>query len=171
MQTIDFFRLINTEENLRKEQNQLQTVVSEKQRIIDNQERRIQALDAANNRLLGALNQLKERYHGNQTQLNGHIGMNNKLTLQTMENGQYKSSNCWIVGKKCNYRLLKTVLVSRQKCCVSTENVVSQQKCWNWKMSIWCQLKSAISGYFIVSDYIGVIYGYFNVFLLELCVG
>ena len=55
-------RLINVEEELRREQVELQSIVGQKQQIIDMQERRIQSLDAANARLLSALHQLKDRY-------------------------------------------------------------------------------------------------------------
>ena len=95
-------RLITVEGELRKEQVELQTVVSEKQKIIDVQEQRIHALDAANNRLLSALGQLKERCHTpvspgpgpgpgrNGLAPNPQVA---KLSLQS-ENGQFKSSSC-----------------------------------------------------------------------------
>jgi len=84
-------RLITVEEELRREQCELQTVVSQKQKIIDAQERRIQSLDAANNRLLSALNQLKERC---QVQNRNGIASPTRSKLQLSENGQFKSSNC-----------------------------------------------------------------------------
>ena len=53
---------MNVEEKLKHEQVALQSVVQHKQKIIDAQERKIVSMDAANMRLLTALNQLKERY-------------------------------------------------------------------------------------------------------------
>ena len=50
------------EGDLRTEQSELLTTVSHKQSVIDAQERRIKALNAANDRLISALAQLKDRY-------------------------------------------------------------------------------------------------------------
>jgi hypothetical protein len=84
-------RLIAEEEQVKK--GQMHNVVDQKQKVIVAQERRIQSLDAANARLLSALNQLKDRYHG----APGYNGINNtskppKLALA--DNGQFKSSSC-----------------------------------------------------------------------------
>ena len=52
-------RLMFVESELRKEQQEMQEVVKAKQRIVEIQERRIKSLDAANARLLSALNNLR----------------------------------------------------------------------------------------------------------------
>ncbi|XP_074653914.1 disabled homolog 2-interacting protein-like isoform X2 [Tubulanus polymorphus] len=56
-------RLITVEEELCKEQQELHGIVGQKERIIQNQDRRLHALDAANNRLLDSLGQLKHQYN------------------------------------------------------------------------------------------------------------
>lgn len=53
-------RLINVEEELRREQAELMGMMKAKQKIIDAQERKIDNLNAANQRLLATLAQLKE---------------------------------------------------------------------------------------------------------------
>lgn len=50
------------EDELRREQREMQGMIRAKQQLIDAQERKIQTLDAANQRLLGALAQLREHY-------------------------------------------------------------------------------------------------------------
>jgi RAS protein activator-like 2 len=83
---------MTVEGELRKEQQELQTVVSEKQLIIEAQEQRIQALDAANNRLLSALNQLKDRCGRPPNGLTpSQVAA--QLSL-TPENGHFRSSTC-----------------------------------------------------------------------------
>ncbi|CAH1787049.1 unnamed protein product [Owenia fusiformis] len=84
-------RLVTVEENLKKEQTELRSVVSQKQRTLEIQEKRIQTLDATNQRLLTALNQLKDRY-----QLHSKNGLSSplKTQLSITENGEYKSSSC-----------------------------------------------------------------------------
>lgn len=54
-------RLINVEEELRKEQTELLSMMSTKQKVIEAQEARIQNLDNANGRLLAALSQFREQ--------------------------------------------------------------------------------------------------------------
>ncbi|RZF36830.1 hypothetical protein LSTR_LSTR012708 [Laodelphax striatellus] len=54
--------LISVEEELRMEQRKMSDKLTHKQRVIEAQEHQIAALDAANNRLLAALNQLKDRF-------------------------------------------------------------------------------------------------------------
>lgn len=61
--------------------------LSHKQRLIEAQEHQIEALDAANNRLLSALNQLKDRYQGSNNKLNS-----NQRLLEEL--GELKSSSC-----------------------------------------------------------------------------
>jgi hypothetical protein len=55
-------RLLTVEDELRREQNTMASMINVKQQVIHAQEEKIQALDAANSRLLGALSQLKDRY-------------------------------------------------------------------------------------------------------------
>ena len=55
---------MNVEGELRKEQNDMQTVIDGKQRIIEVQEKRIKSLDSANRRLVGALAQVRNKYGG-----------------------------------------------------------------------------------------------------------
>ena len=58
---IYFRRLISVEEELRREQRKMSDTLTHKQRVIEAQEHQIAVLDATNNRLLSALNQLQER--------------------------------------------------------------------------------------------------------------
>ncbi|XP_022085340.1 ras GTPase-activating protein nGAP-like isoform X3 [Acanthaster planci] len=84
-------RLVTVEEELKKEQEEMVAVVSAKQKIIDAQETRIQALDAANARLMRALDQLKERYQlTRRTKSSSDIRSAAKLTPL---NGSMKSTN------------------------------------------------------------------------------
>ncbi|XP_052790758.1 disabled homolog 2-interacting protein-like isoform X4 [Mya arenaria] len=55
-------RLMHVEDELREEQEEMQRNVAQKQKVIEAQERRIHSLDVANNKLMLALNQLKEHY-------------------------------------------------------------------------------------------------------------
>lgn len=55
-------RLISVEEELRREQRKMSETLTYKQRVIEAQEHKIAALDAANSRLMTALNELKDRY-------------------------------------------------------------------------------------------------------------
>ena len=89
-------RLVTAEERLRQEQlkqQELPSVLSEKQRIIDQQQQQIQSLNDANNRLLEALNELKEKYRNQPP--NGHISKPSPAKLAVVDtNGQYRSSDC-----------------------------------------------------------------------------
>lgn len=55
-------RLITMEEDLRREQLKMTLALSHKQKVIEAQGQQIAALDAANNRLLSALANLRQRY-------------------------------------------------------------------------------------------------------------
>lgn len=55
-------RLITMEEELRREQLKMSLALSHKQKVIEAQGQQIAALDAANNRLLSALSNLRQRY-------------------------------------------------------------------------------------------------------------
>lgn len=76
------------EEELRQEQRKMSDTLSHKQRVIEAQEHQIAALDAANNRLLAALSQLKDRYQGKTN--NSNTGAQRLLA----ELGELKSSSC-----------------------------------------------------------------------------
>lgn len=83
--------LIGFEDELRKEQREIERLVSQKQMVIEAQERQIQTLDSTNSKLMCALNQLKERCHTNP--------LRNGLTAQPpakvgTDFGDYKSSAC-----------------------------------------------------------------------------
>jgi hypothetical protein len=80
------FRLISVEEELRREQQKMSDALSHKQRVIEVQEHKIAALDAANNRLLSALTTLKDRYALQQ-------GKNGAQRLLA-ELSELKSSSC-----------------------------------------------------------------------------
>ncbi|GFG36103.1 hypothetical protein Cfor_08074, partial [Coptotermes formosanus] len=79
-------RLISVEEELRREQQKMSDALSHKQRVIEAQEHKIAALDAANNRLMSALTTLKDRYALQQ-------GKNGAQRLLA-ELSELKSSSC-----------------------------------------------------------------------------
>lgn len=81
------FRLISVEEELRREQQKMSDALSHKQRVIEAQEHKIAALDAANNRLLSALTTLKDRYALQQQGKNGAQRLLAELS-------ELKSSSC-----------------------------------------------------------------------------
>ncbi|XP_038063625.1 ras GTPase-activating protein nGAP-like isoform X2 [Patiria miniata] len=85
-------RLVTVEEELKKEQEEMVAVVSAKQKIIEAQEKRIESLDAANVRLMRALDQLKERYQlTRRSKSSSDIRTTAKLTPLK---GSMKSTNC-----------------------------------------------------------------------------
>lgn len=68
----------------------MQKAVVQKQKVIEAQERRIQSLDIANNKLVVALNQLKDHY--NATSRNGLTApLKSKMSSDL---GQFKTSSC-----------------------------------------------------------------------------
>ena len=84
--------MVGVEEELKREREEMQAVVGAKQKIIDAQERRIEALDAANARLMNALDNLKERYQmTRRSKSSSDVRAPQKLTPI---NGNLKSSNC-----------------------------------------------------------------------------
>ncbi|XP_044729719.1 ras GTPase-activating protein raskol [Chrysoperla carnea] len=95
-------RLINVEEELRREQQKMSLALSHKQRVIEAQEHQIAALDAANNRLLSALSTLKLRYNNNNnnnnnqqsTTTSSNNNNQNDNTMLTDVNTLIKSSKC-----------------------------------------------------------------------------
>lgn len=77
------------EEELRLEQRKMSETLSHKQKVIEAQEHQIAALDAANNRLLAALSQLKDRY---QVKPNNNTASGAQRFLAEL--GELKSSSC-----------------------------------------------------------------------------
>lgn len=79
------------------EQEEMEKIVHQKQRVIEAQERRIQSLDNANAKLMSALTQLKDQYSTSQPR-NGMIGpLRSKLTQS--EFAEFKTSSCWVMTK------------------------------------------------------------------------
>ncbi|CAG0878488.1 unnamed protein product [Darwinula stevensoni] len=66
-------RLLSVEEELRREQHEMASMINEKQQVIKAQEQKIHALDAANSRLLAMLTHLKDRYLLHASRTNGMI--------------------------------------------------------------------------------------------------
>ncbi|KAL1418426.1 hypothetical protein MTO96_025924 [Rhipicephalus appendiculatus] len=83
-------RLITVEDELRREQREMQGMIRAKQQLIDAQERKIQTLDAANQRLLGALAQLRQHYQ-DQVQLEPRLLANGASSPPPPS---YRSSSC-----------------------------------------------------------------------------
>ncbi|XP_077504389.1 ras GTPase-activating protein raskol isoform X5 [Amblyomma americanum] len=83
-------RLITVEDELRREQREMQGMIRAKQQLIDAQERKIQTLDAANQRLLGALAQLRQHYQ-DQVQLDPRLLANGASSPPPPT---YRSSSC-----------------------------------------------------------------------------
>ncbi|XP_060834528.1 ras GTPase-activating protein raskol-like isoform X2 [Rhopalosiphum padi] len=85
-------RLMSVEDELRREQRKMSDTLTHKQRVIEAQEHQIAALDAANNRLLNALSQLKERYQMTNGKTNSPTpNINHRLLAEL---GELKSSSC-----------------------------------------------------------------------------
>lgn len=78
------------EDELRSEQEDMQKTVAHKQKVIEEQEMRIQSLDSANNKLMVALNQLKDHY--NATAKNG-VGPPIRTKISS-EAAIFKTSSC-----------------------------------------------------------------------------
>ncbi|XP_069121628.1 ras GTPase-activating protein nGAP-like isoform X2 [Argopecten irradians] len=77
---------------IENEQEEMEKIVHQKQRVIEAQERRIQSLDNANAKLMSALSQLKDQYSTTQPR-NGMIGpLRSKLTPS--EFAEFKTSSC-----------------------------------------------------------------------------
>ncbi len=83
-------RLISVEDGLRRDRQELQSAVEQKDHIIEAQEKRIESLDVANVRLLAALNSLQDRYP--RSGVNGITSGPTKLTLA--DASQFRSSSC-----------------------------------------------------------------------------
>ncbi|KAG1651041.1 putative Ras GTPase-activating protein [Nymphon striatum] len=80
-------RLITVEEELRKENQEMHDVLSEKQRVIDAQGRKIQDLDATKNHLLNTIGHINCDY---QSPTNKSI----TKPIASPESGEFKSSSC-----------------------------------------------------------------------------
>ncbi|XP_018494269.1 disabled homolog 2-interacting protein [Galendromus occidentalis] len=97
-------RLITVEDELRKEQREMAQVIAAKQQIIDERETKILNLDATNQRLLGALSQLREKYEcvssSSSTQTvvstnSSEVSPKRVLTETAVQTpSSYKSSSC-----------------------------------------------------------------------------
>ncbi|XP_064648942.1 ras GTPase-activating protein nGAP-like isoform X4 [Lineus longissimus] len=86
-------RLVGMENELRREQTEMSSILSQKQNVITSQEKRIHNLDVANSRLLGALGQLKDRY--TVPSRNGIANSNMpRAQLSMTESGEFKNSSC-----------------------------------------------------------------------------
>lgn len=64
-----------------------------KQRVIEAQEHKIAALDAANNRLMIALNDLKDRYHEAASTVNNNNNNNNNICSNNGNNNNGGNNN------------------------------------------------------------------------------
>ncbi|CAG0922668.1 unnamed protein product [Notodromas monacha] len=89
-------KLLTVEDELRREQSTMASMINVKQQVIHAQEEKIQALDAANSRLLGALSQLKDRYSNSllhtKNGYNGHARNNGNPSSTNNGNGSSQSS-------------------------------------------------------------------------------
>jgi RAS protein activator-like 2 len=90
---------MSVEEELRREQRKMSDTLSHKQRVIEAQEHQIAALDAANNRLLAALSQLKERYQGSPNKVNNNNNNNHSSSSPAAQRvlsnlSELQSSSC-----------------------------------------------------------------------------
>lgn len=83
-------RLMTVEKELKADQEDMQSLVRQKQRVIEAQERRIQTLDNANAKLMTALTQLRNVSQQNH---NGMIGPLRSTILST-EIAEFKTSSC-----------------------------------------------------------------------------
>ncbi|XP_052091423.1 disabled homolog 2-interacting protein-like isoform X6 [Mytilus californianus] len=83
-------RLMTVEKELKADQEEMQSLVRQKQRVIEAQERRIQTLDNANAKLMTALSQLRSVSQQNH---NGMIGPL-RSTILTTEIAEFKTSSC-----------------------------------------------------------------------------
>jgi RAS protein activator-like 2 len=85
-----FYRLMTVEKELKADQEDMQSLVRQKQRVIEAQERRIQTLDNANAKLMTALTQLR---NVSQQSHNGMIGPL-RSTIMSTEIAEFKTSSC-----------------------------------------------------------------------------
>lgn len=79
------------EEELRKEQSEMQKVVQEKQKVIEVQEQRLRTLDSANAKLLHALADLKE--HASNSSAGSNIATDNSNNNSSTLDGRRPGSN------------------------------------------------------------------------------
>ncbi|XP_062571826.1 ras GTPase-activating protein nGAP-like isoform X9 [Saccostrea cucullata] len=83
-------RLMNVEGELRHDQEEIRTVVKQKQKVIEAQERRIKTLDTANAKLMSALHQLRSVSQTNNNTMLGPL----RSTLIAPEVAEFKTSSC-----------------------------------------------------------------------------
>ncbi|XP_056010607.1 disabled homolog 2-interacting protein-like isoform X9 [Ostrea edulis] len=83
-------RLMNVEGELRHDQEEMQTIVKQKQKVIEAQERRIKTLDNANAKLMSALHQLRSVSQTNNNTMLGPLRTN----LISPEVAEFKTSSC-----------------------------------------------------------------------------
>lgn len=84
---------MTVEEDLRHDQQDMQKLVHQKQKVIEAQERRIQTLDTANAKLMTALNELRDRYTVTQQSRNGMLGpLRSKVNQSQL--AEFKTSSC-----------------------------------------------------------------------------
>lgn len=84
---------MTVEEDLRHDQQDMQKLVHQKQKVIEAQERRIQTLDSANAKLMTALNELRDRYTVSQQSRNGMLGPLRSKVNQS-QFAEFKTSSC-----------------------------------------------------------------------------
>lgn len=81
------------EEELRREQLKMSLALSHKQKVIEAQGQQIAALDAANNRLLSALSNLRQRYES-QNQPDGVSTSSSEVPPQSGSGGGHAPTMC-----------------------------------------------------------------------------
>lgn len=81
---------MNVEGELRHDQEEIRTVVKQKQKVIEAQERRIKTLDTANAKLMSALHQLRSVSQTNNNTMLGPL----RSTLIAPEVAEFKTSSC-----------------------------------------------------------------------------
>ena len=83
-------RLHTVDQTRRHDNNKLQNIVQHKQQLINAQDERIQSLDVANNKLLSALSQLKDRCH-----MQNHNGLASPIQHRiALDDDDIKQSSC-----------------------------------------------------------------------------
>lgn len=82
---------MNVEDELRHDQEEMQSIVKQKQKVIEAQERRIKTLDNANAKLMSALHQLRSVSQTNNNSMLGPL----RSTLISPDVAEFKTSSCW----------------------------------------------------------------------------
>jgi len=84
---------MSVEDELRREQQKMTDTLSHKQRVIEAQEQKIAALDAANNRLLAALASLQDHFPSNTPTHSPHA-THSSVNRLLADFAELKSSSC-----------------------------------------------------------------------------